>query len=64
MKEKIENRLIELKSEFDSGQKMMAELEKKRSELETTMLRISGAIQVIEELLKLDDEKMPETANN
>lgn len=64
MKEKLENRLIELKSEFDSGQKMMAELEKKRSELETTMLRISGAIQVIEELLKLDDEKMPETANN
>lgn len=64
MKEKLEKRLIELKSEFDSGQKMLTELEKKRSDLEATMLRISGAIQVIEELLKLDDETMPETGDN
>ena len=51
MKEQLEKRLIELKSEFEAGQKMLAELEKKRADLETTLLRISGAIQVIEELL-------------
>jgi predicted nuclease with TOPRIM domain len=51
MKPQLEKRLAELKSEFEAGQKMLAELEKKRSDLETTLLRISGAIQVVEELL-------------
>ena len=51
MKDQLEKRLAELKSEFEAGQKMLADLEKKRAELETTMLRISGAIQVIEEML-------------
>ncbi len=51
MRTQLEKRLAELKSEFEAGQKMLTELEKKRNELETTMLRISGAIQVIEETL-------------
>ena len=51
MKAQLEKRLSELKSEFEAGQKMLAELEKKRNELEATLLRISGAIQVIEEML-------------
>jgi len=51
MKTQLEQRLAELKSEFEAGQKMLADLERKRNELEATMLRISGAIQVIEELL-------------
>lgn len=51
MREQLQKRLAELKSEFEAGQKMLAELEKKRSDLETTLLRISGAIQVVEELL-------------
>lgn len=57
MKPKLEKRLTELKSEFEAGQKMLADLEKKRSELEATMLRISGAIQVIEELLAQETSK-------
>jgi flagellar biosynthesis chaperone FliJ len=51
MKQELERRLGELRSEFESGQKMLADLETKKNELQTTMLRISGAIQVIEELL-------------
>lgn len=51
MKEQIEQRLKELKAEFDSGQKMLADLETQQANLKTTLLRISGAIQVLEELL-------------
>lgn len=47
----IENRLHELKAEYESGQKMLADLEKRQAELHQTLLRISGAIQVLEELL-------------
>lgn len=51
MKEQIEQRLNQLKTEFESGQKMLADLEAKQANLKTTLLRISGAIQVLEELL-------------
>ena len=52
MKEQLEQRLEELKKEYESGRKMMAELEEKRANLQNTMLRISGAMQVLEEQLK------------
>jgi len=51
MKNVLEKRLDELKREFESGQKMVSELEAKQSNIRTTLLRISGAIQVLEELL-------------
>ena len=51
MKEKMEQRLKELKDEFTSGQKMLADLETQQANLKSTLLRISGAIQVLEELL-------------
>lgn len=51
MRDRLGKRLGELKSEFEAGQKMLADLEAKRTELQATMLRISGAIQVIEEML-------------
>ncbi|NEO62043.1 MAG: hypothetical protein F6J98_17015, partial [Moorea sp. SIO4G2] len=40
-----------LKSEYEAGQKMLAELEAKQANLRETLLRISGAIQVLEETL-------------
>ena len=52
MKPQLEKRLAELKAEYEAGQKMLADLEKKRHELEAALLRISGAIQVIEEMLQ------------
>jgi predicted nuclease with TOPRIM domain len=51
MREQLENRLAELKAEFESGQRMMAELEAKQANLRDTLLRISGAIQLLEEEL-------------
>ena len=51
MKEQLEQRLSELKAEFEAGQTMLAELEAKQANLRETLLRISGAIQVLEELL-------------
>lgn len=51
MKEHLEQRLKELKAEFESGQKMLAELEVKQTNLRDSLLRISGAIQVLEEEL-------------
>jgi ABC-type transporter Mla subunit MlaD len=54
MREQIEQRLAELKTEFETGQKMLAELDQKRAGLEQTLLRISGAIQVLDEMLAAD----------
>lgn len=54
MKEKLEQRLTELKVEFESGQKMLADLETQQANLKTTLLRISGAIQVLEEMLQAE----------
>lgn len=49
MKKQLEQRLEELKTEFENGQKMLAEVEIQRANLQESMLRISGAIQVMEE---------------
>jgi predicted nuclease with TOPRIM domain len=51
MRQQLANRLQELRAEFESGQKALAELETKEANLRNTLLRISGAIQVIEEEL-------------
>jgi prefoldin subunit 5 len=50
----MEERLAELKAEFEKGQQHMQNLDQQRAELRDTLLRISGAIQVLEELLKQD----------
>jgi uncharacterized coiled-coil protein SlyX len=54
MQEKLETRLNELREEYASGQKVMAELQNRQAELHQTLLRISGAIQVLEEISKSD----------
>ncbi|MFB2919613.1 hypothetical protein ACE1CB_14300 [Aerosakkonema sp. BLCC-F2] len=51
MKEKLSQRLRSLKTEFEMGQKLLAEYEEKQCNLRETLPRISGAIQVLEELL-------------
>ena len=59
MREQIEERLAELRSEFETGQKMLAELDQKRTSLEQTLLRISGAVQVLEEMLAAEQPAPP-----
>lgn len=69
MKHQLEQRLQSLKSEFEAGQKILAELEAKQANIRETLLRISGAIQVIEEELNKasevteDNNQPPETVN-
>jgi predicted nuclease with TOPRIM domain len=53
MRAQLEHRLQSLKTEFEAGQKMLSELEAKQMNLRETLLRISGAIQVLEEELSL-----------
>ena len=53
MEQHLKTRLGELKSEFESGKKMLVEHEAKQTKLRESLLRISGAIQVLEEELKI-----------
>lgn len=46
----MNDRLMELKKELEKGHREMALLEQRRQELRDTILRISGAVQVLEEL--------------
>lgn len=55
MRSKLEQRLKGLRLEFDRGQEMLSSLETKQVSLRTTLLRISGAIQVLEEELSKND---------
>ena len=52
MRERLEKRLSELKAEFEAGNKMLSELDGKAGKIRETLLRISGAIQILEEELK------------
>ena len=52
MQEQMVARLHELEEEFEAGQKLLAEMEARQMHLRESMLRISGAIRVIEELLQ------------
>jgi predicted nuclease with TOPRIM domain len=61
MKEQAAKRLETLKQEFELGQEKMRELTRQESALRETMLRISGAMQVLEELLAA--EAAPQASN-
>ena len=61
MREQLERRLNQLKSEFESGQKILTELDSKQATLRESLLRVSGAIQVLEE--ELAREGQSETGN-
>ena len=53
--ERLNQRLVELRDNYQAGQTQLQRLEAQRAELQQTLLRISGAIQVIEELLEERD---------
>lgn len=57
MQEQIQERLQVLRKEFAVGQHRQQELQREQMVLQETLLRIGGAIQVLEELLAESDSK-------
>ena len=55
MRERIQTRLEVLKTELETGQAALEQIEHQRSYLRETTLRIAGAMQVLEELLAEDN---------
>lgn len=51
MKDQLQNRLTDLRNEYAAGTKALEDLQRRKDELRSTLLRISGAIQVLEEML-------------
>jgi len=60
MKEQLEQRLADLKTQFECGQKVLGEMETQVLNLRNTLMRLSGAIEVLEEELA----KAASTARN
>ena len=56
MREQLVQRLVELNAEYEAGQKLLADLQANQASVEQTLLRISGAIEVLEELLSADED--------
>ncbi|VAW31129.1 hypothetical protein MNBD_CHLOROFLEXI01-1840 [hydrothermal vent metagenome] len=52
MNEQLEERLQQLQQEYESGQTMLTDLQAKETDLQQTLLRISGAMQVLQEMLQ------------
>jgi prefoldin subunit 5 len=50
----MEQRLAELRQELERGEAHLELLDRQRQEVRDTLLRISGAIQVLEELVGAD----------
>jgi hypothetical protein len=56
MKEQVDKRLAQLKNEFERGQKILEDLDARREQAKQSLLRISGAILVLEEILKEEEQ--------
>jgi light-regulated signal transduction histidine kinase (bacteriophytochrome) len=52
MREQMESRLETLRSELETGEAEYQQLQARETHLRETLLRISGAVQVLEELLR------------
>lgn len=64
MKEHIAARLAELKKEFQNGEAQLRDLTQQEVVLRETLLRISGAIQVLEELAASDGSSREGTVDH
>ena len=60
MNQQLIERLKKLEEEFQRGQLHLGELEARESDLRSRLLRISGAIQVLRELLDEQGSPKPE----
>lgn len=60
MRDKLTARLDLLRAEYAKGQQTLHELERQATEVRETLLRISGAVQVLQEALSEDASPDPE----
>jgi predicted nuclease with TOPRIM domain len=51
MRDQLEARLTELENEYEIGERQLREIDLHQARLRETLLRMSGAIQVLRELL-------------
>ncbi|MFF4428133.1 hypothetical protein ACFYZ4_03070 [Streptomyces sp. NPDC001513] len=56
MRDQLESRLAELQKEYQLGEGQLRKLVEQEAGLRETLLRISGAIQMLQELLSSDQE--------
>jgi hypothetical protein len=59
---RFRHRLEELRAEYEKGKKTLEELESQAASVRATLLRIAGAIQVLQEELEPDTDKAGSTA--
>lgn len=60
MKEQLQKRLESLEAEYKKGEERLQALEQEATTVRTSMLRISGAVQVLREELKLAEDDAAE----
>ena len=63
MREQLQARLAELTRDHQLGQGRLVELDREQAALRETLLRINGAMQVIEELLGASTANGPSNTN-
>ena len=63
MREQLQKRLDELKREFEVGQQRLQEVDMQQAHLREMLLRLSGAIQVLEETLAASENAVESVAS-
>mgnify|MGYP000954828326 FL=1 len=64
MKQRIEARRAQLQAEYDRGQAMLQQMDRERAQLEQTLLRIAGALQILNELAAEEVEEVDDGGNH
>jgi len=54
MRDVMERRRSDLAAEFERGEQLLTEMNARQNELRTNLLRIGGALQVLDELLAVE----------
>jgi hypothetical protein len=61
-RDRMEARLAELRTDFGDGERALRELDARREQLQVSLLRVGGAIQVLEELLSAEPSEPSATS--
>jgi hypothetical protein len=59
MREMMESRRSDLAAELERGERVLAEMNARQGELRANLLRISGAMQMLDELLAAETPNEP-----